>query len=217
MRHFLSLPLVFVLASCAADSDVAQVGNLLFNSLDKSAEKIPRERAAAVPYATMGMELGSSAQALLILGTITQDELDWFAGEQVFVRTRKGRVIRTAGLPYDLGGLRALSTISIPRSAGGSSTPQQFSLDFPDLGVFGATAQCSLKDAGDDTVEILGSRIPTRHIVEHCTVEALRWNFDNDYWQDRMSGYVWRSSQHIHPKSPPLILEVLRPEQNNPS
>jgi hypothetical protein len=43
----------------------------------------------------------------------------------------------------------------------------------------------------------------------------MRWNFDNEYWTDKMTGYVWRSSQHIHPKAPPLILEVLRPEQNN--
>jgi hypothetical protein len=164
----------------------------------------------------MGMELGSSAQALLVLGTITRDELDWFAGEQIFVRTRNGRVIRTAGLPYDLGGLRDLSTNSIPRGSEGSSTPQQFSLDFPDLGVFGATAQCSPRDMGDDNVEIFGSRIPTRHIVEHCTVAVMRWNFDNEFWKDRMTGYVWRSSQYIHPKSPPLILEVLRPEPNNP-
>jgi hypothetical protein len=73
MRRVLSISLVFALAGCAADSDGAQLGKLLLNSFDKSADKIPRERAAAVPYATMGMELGSSAQALLILGTITQD------------------------------------------------------------------------------------------------------------------------------------------------
>ena len=126
-------------------------------------------------------------------------------------------MIRTAGLPYDLGGLRDLSTNSMLRGAASSSAPQQFSLDFPDLGVFGATAQCSPRDMGDDNVEIFGSRIPTRHIVEHCTVEALKWNFDNEFWKDRTSGYVWRSSQHIHPKSPPIILEVLRPEQNSPS
>src|SRR6266576_4553616 len=137
MMKFLSLPLVFLLAACA-DSDVVQLGDLVLSSFDKTAEKVPRERAAAVPYATMGMELGPSAQALLVLGTITQDELDWFAGEQVFVRTRNGRVIRTAGLPYDLGGLRDLSTKSIPRGSANSSSPQQFSLDFPDLGVFGA-------------------------------------------------------------------------------
>src|SRR6266550_4353289 len=216
MRRFFCIPLVFLLTACVQDSDVVQAGNFLLNSFDKSAEKIPRERVAAVPYATMGMELGSSAQALLVLGTITQDELDWFAGEQVFVRTRNGRVIRTAGLPYDLGGLRDLSTNSIPPGSASGSAPQQFSLDFPDLGIFGATAQCSLRDMGDDSVEIFGSRIPTRHIVEHCTVQTLRWNFDNEFWQDRTSGYVWRSSQHIHPKSPPLILEVLRPEQKGP-
>src|SRR5258706_98771 len=130
MRRFFFIPLAFALAGCAGDSDLAQAGNLIFNSLDKSAEKIPRERAAAVPYATMGIELGSSAQALLMF---------------------------------------------------------------------------------------VACGVPVRHIVEHCTVDALRWSFDNEYWEDRMSGYVWRSSQHIHPKSPPLILEVLRPEQNNPS
>src|SRR5882672_5984379 len=208
MGRFLSVLLVILLAGCA-DSDVVQVGDFVLSSFDTSAQKIPRERVAAIPYATMGMELGPSMQALLVLGTIAQNELDWFAGEQVFIRTRNGRVIRTAGLPYDLGGLRDLSTNSMLRSAGGGSPLQQFSLDFPDLGIFGATAQCSPKDMGDDNVEIFGSRIPTRHIVEHCTVEALKWNFDNEFWKDRMSGYVWRSSQHIHPKSPPLVLEVL--------
>jgi hypothetical protein len=215
MRKFLFLPLALLLASCA-DSDVVQLGSFVADSFNKSAGKIPRERAAAIPYATMGMELGSSAQALLILGTIAQNELDWFAGENLFVRTRNGRVIRTAGLPYDLGGLRDLSADLARRGAGSNSAIQQYSLDFPDLGIFGATAQCSQKDMGDDNVEIFGSRIPTRHIVEHCSVEAMRWNFDNEFWKDRTSGYVWRSSQHIHPDSPALILQVLRPEPNNP-
>src|SRR5712671_6657578 len=153
MRKFLSLPLVFLLTACA-NSDVKQVGDFVLSSFDKTQQKVSRERAAAVPYATMGVELGSSAQALLILGTIAQDELDWFAGEQVFVRTRNGRVIRTAGLPYDLGGLRDLSTNSAPAGPGGSG-PRQFLLDFPDLGIFGATAQCSMRDMGEDSVEIL--------------------------------------------------------------
>src|SRR6266566_3876619 len=128
MRRFFCIPLVFLLSACVQDSDVVQAGNFLLNSFDKSAEKIPRERAAAVPYATMGMQLGSSAQALLVLGTITQDELDWFAGEQVFVRTRNGRVIRTAGLPYDLGGLRDLSANSTSGGSAISLSPHQFSL-----------------------------------------------------------------------------------------
>src|SRR5258708_12307484 len=94
----------------------------------------------------MGVELGSSAQALLILGTIAQDELDWFAGEQVFVRTRNGRVIRTAGLPYDLGGLRDLSADLARRGAGSNPATQQSSLDFPTLRLFAATPPCPPND-----------------------------------------------------------------------
>jgi len=203
------------LTACTRDSDVVRVGSILLQAVRGSAEKIPRERAAAVPYASMGLEFGSSAQVLLVLGTAMGDELDWFAGEQIFVATRRGRVIRTAGLPYDLGGIHPLSATAVAANGGGMP-PALFSLDFPDLGVFGATAQCSSRDLGDDNIDILGARIATRHIVEHCAVQVMRWNFDNEYWTDKTTGYVWRSSQHIHPKAPPLILEVLRPEQKNP-
>ena len=210
-RLFCILP-VLLLMACTSGSDVVRVGKLLLNSVGP-VEKITRERAAATPYATMGLQLGSSPQALLILGTSMGDELDWFAGENVFVATRHGRVIRTAGLPYDLGGIRPLNaTVGENRNAG--AAPMLSSVDFQDLGVFGATALCSSRNAGDDNVEILGASIATRHIVEHCEVQALRWKFDNDFWEDRSSGYVWRSRQYIHPKSPPIILEVLRPERN---
>jgi hypothetical protein len=90
--------------------------------------------------------------------------------------------------------------------------PTSYSLDFPDMGVFGAVAQCTNQDQGEETVTILGGDIATRHVVEHCSVPVMRWSFDNDYWQDPRTGYVWRSRQYVHPKSPPIVLEVFRPE-----
>jgi hypothetical protein len=209
---FRVLPLLF-LGGCE-DSDAFRVGTVLVNSITQSPEKIPRERAAQVPYASMGLEIGATPQLLLVLGTAIGNELDWFAGDEVFVRTRKGRIVRTVGLPYDLGGVRELTTTANVATAAEPSAIAQYSFDFPELGVFGADARCTRKDMGEASVEILGAAISTRHIVEHCAVPAMRWNFDNDYWTDRTSGYVWRSSQHIHPDSPPVILEVFRPEQN---
>ena len=205
-----------LLTGCAGDSDIAQVASLLYRGLSESNTKIPRETAAAVPFATMGIAFGSSPQALLILGATMNEELDWYAGDQVFVATRHGRVIRTVGLPYDLGGAHLLSTASGAPAVGNAQATDAMTLDFPDLGVFDAAAKCSSKIIGDDDVEILGARVATRHIVEHCEVTVLRWKFYNDFWQDRMTGYVWRSRQYIHPKSPPLVLEVLRPEQTGP-
>jgi hypothetical protein len=208
MRKIITALSLLLLASCSTDSDVVQAGNLLWRAVAGSNEKIPRERAAAVPYATMGLELGPNPQALLILGQRRDEESDWFAGDQLFVATRRGRVIRTAGLPYDLGGVGTLP-------AAGDTLPI-FTFDFPDLSIFGAPAQCARRDAGGENVEILGASIATRRIVEHCEVPALKWKFDNEYWEDPATGYVWRSRQYIHPKSPPIVLEVLRPEQMGP-
>jgi hypothetical protein len=214
-RVFFVLPALF-LTACTADSDVVRVGSFLYDSVAGSNEKVSRERAAAIPYATMGLEVGSSAQGLLILGTTMGDELDWFAGENLFVATRHGHVIRTIGLPYDLGGVQPLNP--------GSTNQQQkignimvFAMDFPELGIFGARSECSRRIIGDENVEILGAPVATRHVIEHCEVQALKWKFDDDFWEDRTSGYVWRSRQHIHPKSPPITLEVLRPEVAAPN
>jgi hypothetical protein len=215
-RRFAFVLPLFFLSGCANDeSDVVQVGSVIVNYVRGLHGKVTREQAGAVPYASMGLELGSSSQILLVLGTISQDELGWYAGDQVFVATRRGRVVRTAGLPYDLGGLSPLSAAAAGGGAAAKtrSASVLLSLDFPDLGSFGAVAKCASRDAGEDTVEIFGASIPTRRIIEHCTVPSLKWSFDNQFWADRMTGYVWRSSQYIHPKSPPLVLEIFRPEQ----
>lgn len=118
-------------------------------------------------------------------------------------------------IPFDLGGLHLLPANSLDSESPVETAPAplRFSVDFPDLRIFGAPAECSRRNAGDDAVEIFGASIPTRRIVEHCTVPAMKWSFDNQFWEGSMNGYVWRSSQHIHPKSPPVVLEVFRPEQ----
>ena len=205
---------LLALTACTGEPEAFRVGRLLFQSINGS-QKIPRERAAAVPYATMGLELGSSAQVLLTLGTTTGKELDWFAGENIFVATSDGQVIRTVGLPYDLGGRHPIGVSAGHENKDLAAASTSSSMDFPDLGIFGATAECSSREKGEEQVEILGAPILTHHVVEHCNVQVLKWTFDNDYWRDRTSGYVWRSRQYVHPKSPPVILEVFRPEQND--
>jgi hypothetical protein len=210
MKNLQWLAAAILLSGCAGDSDVERAGKFLVGTFNGSGEKISRERAAAVPYATMGLALGSNPEVLLVLGTATGGNQEWFAGDAIFVATRDGHIIRTAGLPYDLGGIRSLSSASNVPSA---AAPSLFLVDFPDLGVYAAPLLCSSKLVGDDTIEILGASIPTRHIVEQCQVSALKWTFENDFWQDVQTGAMWRSSQYVHPKSPPVILEVLRPAE----
>lgn len=205
------------LAACAGESDTALIGSLLWQRLSGApAQKISRDVATAIPYATMGLQLGSGPEVLLVLGTATTQQLDWYAGDQAVIVTQAGRVIRTVGLPYDLGGVRPLAGASMSTDKAGDARETVLLMDFPDLGAFGALVRCTRIDRGNETVDILGADIPVRHEVERCSAQTLDWNFQNDFWRDPQTGYVWRSSQHIHPKSPPVILEALRPEQNGP-
>lgn len=212
VRRILSLLPLLLLAGCEG-SDLGELAQLAYTSVTSTPPRVTRDQAAAIPYASMGLELGDTAQVLLVLGTETANELDWFAGDQLFVRTQNGRVVRTVGLPYDLGGLRRIDTDASAVQLV-SASAVRYSFDFPDLGIFDALAQCTTRDAGNAAVDIFGSQLATRHIIEHCTVPDMRWNFDNEYWTDPMTGYVWRSSQHIHPDSPPVVLQVFRPAQN---
>src|SRR5579872_1487109 len=90
MKQLLRILPLLLLAGCE-DSDLYRVGQIAVASLTSSAQKIPRDRPAGIPYASMGLELGDTAQVLFVLGTRMGDELDWFAGDQVFLRTRNGR------------------------------------------------------------------------------------------------------------------------------
>ena len=201
------LPVV-LLAACASDPVSQKLASLAFSYVRGENVKLPREQIAAIPYATMGLEFGFTPQILLVLGQANSDELDWYAGEELFVATQRGRVLRTAGLPNDLGGRHAVAQ----RGAGAVS----YTLDFPDMGVFGVAALCASTNRGEESVQILGAAIVTRHVVEHCSVPGLKWVFDNEYWEDPTTGYVWRSRQYVHPKSPPIVLEVFRPEDATP-
>ena len=203
------LPLV-LLAACTGDTTNARLTRLVANYVTGTNEKAPRDFVAAIPYATLGLEYGFTPQVVLVLGRAVDEERDWYAGEAVYVSTRRGRIVRTAGLPYDLGGLR-------PVAAGQpGANAISYMVDFPDLSIFGAPVLCTTTDGGAETIEIFGAGIPTRRVIEHCSVPALRWTFDNEYWEDRATRYVWRSRQFVHPKSGAIVLEVLRPEEMAP-
>ncbi len=201
-----------VMSGCSVNPDAVRMGQFLIRSVTGAGgEKLSREQIAAVPYATMGLGIGASDQVLLVLGASSDQGLEWYAGERILVVTRDGRVLRTVGLRYDLGQLRVGSD-----TADNGRVERQFSVDFADRGAFGIPMRCRVTYAGNEDIEILGGLIPTRRRIESCHVEVLDWDFENVFWEDPGTGYVWRSRQHIHPQSPPIMLEVLRPTQNGP-
>jgi hypothetical protein len=206
--------LVLCLAGCSdmgnfSNSNSVKLGELLFHSLAGigSSSSVPRERAAAVPYATLGVRLGSSDESLFVLATKTGDSLVWRGGPQLAITTRNGRVVRTAGFANTLSGVQTRATGASP--AADNSAGETFLYDFGDQSRYGIAVNCTVKNLGSEQITIIGVSIETSHLAEDCVAPQLDWNFRNEYWHDS-NGFVWKSIQYTVPELDAFTLEILR-------
>ena len=192
----------------STDTDVGKVGVLLLHAITGigSANDVPRDRVAAIPYATLGVRLGSSDQNVLVLASKNGDNLLWVAGKTVALTTRHGRIVRTAGFAHDLSGIQ-----SVP-SAAPESDRLNYLYDFAEQSRFGVAVRCSRTDLGREQLVILGVPRDTDHVAEECAAAEMDWNFRNEYWSDS-AGFVWKSRQYVAPDVDALELEVFRPAE----
>lgn len=201
------------LCGCAgSDNDALRVGGLLFGAVTGHTEQVTRDRAAAIPYASIGVQLGSSTQGLAVLNKRVGEDRYWASGESILFVTREGRVIETIGLPYDLTRVEARGGLAAGGTAPGTAREFFLMYDFREMGAFNVVAHCTDTDEGAETITILTARIETRHHVERCEAEQIDWSFENEFWLDAKTGFVWQSVQDIHPRSPKLYLTVFRPD-----
>ncbi len=201
---------VLVLDGCSAlgGSDAASLFALAKNLWNGKA--VTLEEAAAVPYASMGIRVGDSPEAMIILAGDSGGQRLWTSSAGVAISTSSdGRIVRTAGFAQNLGGYeRQDDTLG----KDGVRTIR-WQADFPDLNLYSVPITCQDRPAGDETIVILGKDIHTRRIDESCVSQSdsLNWSFTNTYWLDPSSGLVWRSIQHIHPGFDAIEAEILRP------
>jgi hypothetical protein len=177
----------------------------------KDPPAVSREEAAAIPYSSIGYRIGNSGQRLLVLASQTGRTFLWTSSSRVVIVTEGGRITKTAGLPWNLA-----STVLIGGDPATdfnqplSGTANRL-LDFPDLTRFGIAISSTFTSTEPETIPILGQPLETVRIVEDCVCDDFGWHFQNSYWIDRDSKFIWRSEQHTHPKLDALKLEIFRP------
>ena len=203
------------LGGCSSDpgsgwSQVVDLAKASFNRPDS----VSLQQAASVPYASIGVRIGDGQQAMLVLASDSGQTQLWTSKAHIAISTRAGRVIETAGLPKNLSAT-VFAGLSDPlpeflRQAVATPVSEIRNVDFSDLSKYSVLIRCRLAGGNPARVVILGHAILTRHFEEHCESSELDWSFTNSFWADR-AGFIWKSIQHIHPKSDPLEIEVLRP------
>ena len=195
-----------VLTACSSNHD--QLYDQYFQAVKQSFaasfgnQRVSREEAAAIPYASMGFRVDEGRQGMLVLATDTGGEMLWTAKSHIVILTRDGRISRTVGLPHDISAVTPQTgqVLPPPSAALRGQVSSMRLADFPDISAYGVPLHCTASAAGRETIVILGSAMPTVRVNESCRSAQLRWSFVDSYWIDPQSGLVWRSIQHIHPK-----------------
>ena len=116
----------------------------------------------------------------------------WTSAARIAITTnRQGRIIRSAGFPYNLEGFQIEADDTQTNSLG----TVRWMADFSDLGRYAIPIACSRHSGGEETIVILGKNIRTRRVDETCrsTSSELDWSFSNTFWLDPTTGIAWRS------------------------
>ena len=165
-----------------------------------------------MPYASMGVRLGTGPQIMIILAGDAGGQQLWTSAAKIAMTTQNGRIVRTAGFGHDLGGYYVWRCLR--RGEWFAAQTRALASRFPgSQTVFRSDPVPGQAEAGEETIAILGKDIRTLRIDESCSSQSsqLDWSFENTYWVDPANGLVWRSIQHVHPQLDAIETEILRP------
>lgn len=125
-----------------------------------------------------------------------------------------GLVTATQGVGYSLAGVRNAIEDPIARPTPITDWPESVfrSYEFKRAGGardFQITTSCRFEVGARERIEIIELFFDTVRVVETCS-NTVR-TFQNLYWVDPNTGFIWRSEQWTGPKGVDLKLEIIRP------
>jgi hypothetical protein len=175
----------------------------------RAKDPITRAYVDSLPYASLRVQVGGGAAALLILGDVAADGgLTWYSVERQAITTRGPFVTRMTGIEVDLRDAFAEvpGEPNLDRLAGRTLERQiRFHADREVR-----TEVRSRFEWGEaEEIEILDRTFQTRVFREHVSSNGQR-RFTNTYWIDTTLGLCRQSRQTVIPTLPPFFLQVAR-------
>jgi len=176
---------------------------------------ISAERIRALPYASLGVQVGSSAPAVMILATYDGENLNWVSADRVVLVTHRGRLVKTVGLARDLVGTQWTSADPVIGEAGsgGSVAAARINrfIDVRPDDAYGIAIESTVRSLGNERITILDQVYDTVLVSEKIAAPKWRWSAENLFWIARSNGRLLRSRQSYCPEVEPLTLEILKP------
>lgn len=171
---------------------------------------VSAEYVARLPYASVGARVGRGQRSLLVLGRYDGPDRHWISADRAALVTRNGRLIRLFGIGADLRDTRDIEGDPIAAATFAFEGQHRRSIDLGAPVKYGIPIESTFTVQRRETIIILDRQHDTLVVREENHARVIRWSFDNEYWLDFDSGYVWRSVQHFAPEMPPVTLEIYK-------
>jgi hypothetical protein len=212
-RSFLTVAGAGLVVGCT-DTSSLQLVKDSFSLVGPTGSAYPRTRQQVdeLAYAQMGVRVGNGARGIMVLAEVQGDELQWISANRIMLKTRRGRIMRSVGLPEDLSDCRLF----------GPDLLDQYHFDKPnapletlrrniDVGSkFGISILSKFTVEGSETVTILDQKFDTIRVREDQQSDGAKWQHPNRYWLSLRSPLAWRSIQYISPSMAPIEMEMLK-------
>ncbi len=171
---------------------------------------VSRAQADALPYASILASFDDSPIAFMVLGDISQAGVAYYysQGRQV-LGLRGPFVVHTVGVPGDLS----------HTSWEGAEPPDlrqlvgkewQRRIDIQSAALYQIPVRGRFFADGRETITILERSYDLEVIREEVEMRGEK-PYTNRYWIDPVTGFCWKSHQHIHGRAAGLNIEVTKP------
>ena len=129
------------------------------------------------------------------------------------VRLHGGAVAGTLGFGQDLLAVRHQLDDPVADPTPLADWPGQVDREYQyrlrELANFSITVTCVFDRVVREEIEIVELRYDTIRIVETC--RNARRSFENTYWAEPDTGFIWKSRQWTGPNIRPVTVEIIRP------
>lgn len=214
-----ALMLLLPSLNACGDSPVASAaGYFRIGILGGADLAMTRDDVAKIPYASIAVRQGRGAQAFVVLAKIDATSQQWISADKHLIETQNGRITKTIGFDTDLTHTSFITPDPLHSHLDPAKTYAVDRLiDVTDhTGITGDAptdailVRSTLTCQGAQTITILGKPIQTNLWTETFTAPDIKWAETNKYWQDQTTRTIWKTQQHITPKSAKIDIELLR-------
>lgn len=217
---FASMTLVLMLAGCFSQRTgiLERMFDLALGQLsDEAVEVAPqptRDQLSQIPFAMIALSRpGSEARGFIVPVADTGGYVVYQDPFRRSVVLNGAQMTGTYGFGYDLAAVKGQldDPIAVQRPVRDwpSTLVRNYQFKLQNAPHFEITVQCVLEFVSRETIEIVELSFDLAKVQERCS-NAKR-TFENTYWADPATGYIWKSQQWIGPKVEPFIIEVIRP------